>query len=246
MLPGVSRSLRVATTALALFALVIAALVPSAPAGAKEAEITASGITPFDLEIEGQAIHGRAAGPKAGAPVLLLHGAAFDSGTWEQLGTLALLAGGGFRAVAVDLPGFGGSKGAQFDPGHFLEKLLPALSIGRPVIVSPSMSGRFSFPYLLAHPERVAGFVPVAPVGAVEYAARLRKSPVPALVVWGEHDSVFPTSQARPLADAFVDARVLVLPAARHPAYLDQPELFHRELVDFVKRVSRRDSAPVE
>jgi pimeloyl-ACP methyl ester carboxylesterase len=234
------------TLALALQALVSTALVPPAPAGAKEAGMKASGITPFDQELEGQVIHGLAAGEKGGAPVLLLHGAAFDSGTWEQLGTLAVLAGAGFRAVAVDLPGFGGSKRARSDPRHLLEKLLPALHLDRPVIVSPSMSGRFTFPYLLAHPERVAGFVPVAPVGAVEYAARLRACPVPALVVWGERDSVFPTSQARPLADAFVDARVLVLPGARHPAYLDQPELFHRELVGFVQRVSRRHLAPVE
>jgi abhydrolase domain-containing protein 14 len=246
MPPHVHRKLRAVKTALALFAVVLAARVSSAPAGAKEAGITSSRITPFDLEIEGQTIHGLAAGEKTGAPVLLLHGAAFDSGTWKQLGTLAVLAGAGFRAVAVDLPGFGGSRGARADPGHFLEQLLPALGLDRPVIVSPSMSGRFSFPYLLAHPGRVAGFVPVAPVGAVEYAVRLRGSPVPALVVWGERDSVFPTSQARPLADAFVDSRVLVLPGARHPAYLDQPELFHRELVDFAKRVSRRDPAPAE
>jgi pimeloyl-ACP methyl ester carboxylesterase len=33
---------------------------------------------------------------------------------------------------------------------------------------------------------------------------------------------------------------VLVLPGARHPAYLDQPETFHRELVEFVRRVSQR------
>jgi pimeloyl-ACP methyl ester carboxylesterase len=232
------------TTALALVALAPAALAPAASAGAKEAGITAPGITPFDVEIEGQRVHGREAGPKAGPPVLLLHGAAFDSGTWEQLGTLAVLAGAGFRAVAVDLPGFGESKGARSDPEHFLEKLLPALHLEQPVIVSPSMSGSFSFPFLLAHPERVAGFVPVAPVGAALYAERLRKSPVPALVVWGERDSVFPISQARPLADAFVDARVLVLPGARHPAYLDQPDLFHKELVDFAKRVSKRAAAP--
>ncbi|HXK24010.1 MAG TPA: alpha/beta hydrolase [Myxococcota bacterium] len=195
-------------------------------------------ITPFDAKLDGQSIHGRAAGPKSGAAVLLLHGAAFDSGTWEELGTLGVLAGAGFRAVAVDLPGFGGSKAARSDPEHFLEKLVPALGLGRPVIVSPSMSGRFSLPFVLAHPEQVAGFVPVAPVGAVEYAKRLHKNPVPALVVWGERDSTFPIAQARPLADAFADGRVLVLPNARHPAYLDQPEIFHRELVEFVKRVT--------
>ena len=199
-----------------------------------------SAVSSFEVKVEGQSIKGRAAGPKSGVPVLLLHGAAFDSGTWEQLGTLAALAAAGFRAVAVDLPGFGGSKGAKSDPSHFLEALLPALGLERPVIVSPSMSGSFSFPFVLAHPDRVAGFVPVAPVAAVEYAARLRKSPVPALVVWGERDSVFPVAQAQPLADAFADGRVLVLAGARHPAYLDQPERFQRELIEFAKRVSRR------
>lgn len=37
--------------------------------------------------------------------VLFLHGQAFTSKTWEALGTLALLAGEGYHAVAIDLPG---------------------------------------------------------------------------------------------------------------------------------------------
>lgn len=208
------------------------------PAAVRAEERAKEATTPFEVEIDGQTIHGRSAGPESGAPVLLLHGAAFDSGTWEKLGTLAVLSEAGFRAVAVDLPGFGASKQAHADPDHFLEKLLPALHLERPVIVSPSMSGRFSLPFVLAHPQRVAGFVPVAPVGAVAYAARLHGSPVPALVVWGERDTVFPSSQAQPLADAFADATVLLLPGARHPAYLDQPERFHHELVAFARRVT--------
>lgn len=217
--------------------LVLVSVALAAAAGAQGVTVT-----PFDVQVADQTIHGRAAGPEAGAPVLLLHGAAFDSGTWEKLGTLGVLARAGFRAVAVDLPGFGQSKRARLDPDRFLASLLPALGLHRPVIVSPSMSGRFSFPYVLAHPEGVAGFVPVAPVGAAEYAKRLQGSAVPTLVVWGERDTVFPISLAQPLADAFTDAHVLVLPGARHPAYLDQPELFHRELVAFAKRVSERPS----
>lgn len=230
--------------ALSLWMLVWLAVAPAAPAAAEEAAIEPAKVVPFELSIDGQAIHGRAAGPKQGPPVLLLHGAKFDSGTWEKLGTLQILADAGFRAVAVDLPGYGKSKAARFAPGQFLEKLLPALGIERPVIVSPSMSGRVSFPFLVAHPERVGGFVPVAPAGAAQYTPRLRGCEVPALVVWGERDTVFPISQAKPLAAAFADARVLVLPGARHPAYLDQPDLFHRELVAFAKRVSQPAQAP--
>lgn len=37
--------------------------------------------------------------------VVLLHGKAFNSHTWEQLGTLQLLSRRGYRAVALDLPG---------------------------------------------------------------------------------------------------------------------------------------------
>lgn len=43
--------------------------------------------------------------PHCRPDVLLLHGQAFTSKTWEALGTLALLAGEGYRAVAIDLPG---------------------------------------------------------------------------------------------------------------------------------------------
>ena len=37
--------------------------------------------------------------------MVLLHGQAFSSKTWEELGTLALLATNGFQALAMDLPG---------------------------------------------------------------------------------------------------------------------------------------------
>lgn len=39
------------------------------------------------------------------AEVVFLHGKAFNSHIWEQLGTLQLLSKRGYRAVAIDLPG---------------------------------------------------------------------------------------------------------------------------------------------
>lgn len=186
------------------------------------------------MEFQGQPLFRVTAGPADGLPVLLLHGAAFHSGTWQQLGTIDLLAKAGYRVVAVDLPGFGQSPARRTDPSSFAVELLTHLGIDRAVVVSPSMSGGVSFPLLLHHPERVAGFVPVAPVGTGEYAKKLHDCPVPALVVWGELDAIFPPSQAETLAASFEKAEVLILPGAGHPAYLDQPEAFHRALLGFL------------
>jgi abhydrolase domain-containing protein 14 len=186
------------------------------------------------VNFQGQRIHTLTAGPDGGRSVLLLHGAKFHSGTWEQLGTLALLAKAGYRAVALDLPGFGKSPRWRPDRAKFLAELLPLLEIGRPVIVSPSMSGALVFPLILEHPELVAGFVAVAPAGTPRYAPRLKKSPVPTLIFWGEKDRLFPVAQAETLAASFTQAQVVILPGAQHPAYLDQPERFHEALLEFL------------
>lgn len=53
----------------------------------------------------------------------------------------------------------------------FLDHILQQLGLRRPVLVSPSMSGRFALPFLLARGDRLAGFVPIAPVGTKDYAA---------------------------------------------------------------------------
>lgn len=39
--------------------------------------------------------------------MVLLHGQAFTSKTWEELGTMAILAVNGYQALAMDLPGRG-------------------------------------------------------------------------------------------------------------------------------------------
>ena len=103
------------------------------------------------------------------------------------------------------------------------------------MLVSPSMSGRFSLPLLVEEPGLVSGFVAVAPVGIPQYAPHLGDPPVPTLLVWGERDMVVPLEQAALLEARWPGSRRLVLPGARHPAYLDEPDAFHRELIAFVE-----------
>ncbi len=199
----------------------------AAPASAEE-------VRDVSAELEGHPVRGLAAGPESGRPVLLLHGGKFSSATWRNLGTLEKLAAAGYRAVAVDIPGFGRSPRWDFDQDVFLAKLLPVLGLQKPVVVAPSMSGRVAFPLILRHPERVTGFVAIAPVGSQRYAPLLAGSAVPTLVVWGERDKVLPVAQAEKLAAGFEDATVVILPAARHPVYLDQTVRFHGALLEFL------------
>jgi alpha-beta hydrolase superfamily lysophospholipase len=190
-------------------------------------------------EIAGAKVHYLEAGPAEGLPVVLLHGAAFRAETWRQTGTLAALAEAGYRAVAVDLPGFGESPQAAIDYGTWLGQLLDQLDLERPVIVSPSMSGRFSLPLLTASPNRLSGFVAVAPVAIPEYRDRLRDITAPVLAIWGQRDQIVPLANADLLVAEAPQARKVILPDAKHAAYLDDPDGFHEALLQFLGEISR-------
>ena len=101
--------------------------------------------------IAGGRIHYLAAGPADAPAVLFLHGASFSAQTWLELGTLVLLAEQGYRAVAVDLPGYGQSAQVESQPVDFMLDLLGDLNLARPALVSPSMSGQYSLPLVANH-----------------------------------------------------------------------------------------------
>lgn len=178
-------------------------------------------------------------GPQDGRPVLLLHGMRYSSRTWEELGTLKLLAEAGWRAVAVDLPGYGASRDAGEVPaterGEFAFALLGALGLDEPVVIAPSMSGTFALPLAAVHPSALLGFVPIAPVGIDEAPPSLDGSLVATLVVWGGDDEVIPAAEAERLHALLPRSEVALLAGAGHACYLDQPAAFHERLLAFLK-----------
>jgi len=188
----------------------------------------------YDIDWGGKNFRTLRIGKPGWPEVLLLHGARFDCRTWLDLGTLEQLAKAGFRAVAIDLPGYGRSKELAAKPEEFLYAALPKLDLKKPVIVFPSMSGTFAFPFAVAHPEMVAGLVPVAPVGVTDWGAKLTGSPLPALIVWGEADTVIPLSQAETLHQLLPKSEKLILSKASHPCYVDDPATFHAGLLKFL------------
>ncbi|CAN7988226.1 unnamed protein product [Ixodes hexagonus] len=228
----------------------------------------AASVTPTtgEVSVNGLKVFYREVKPEDENPyvsVLLLHGQAFKSETWQTLGTLGVLSRLGYRAVAVDMPGFGNSpQGKIEDPVEFVDGLLSVLHLQNPVIVSPSLSGRLSLPFLVSHSKRLAGFVPVAPVGwdvllkvkcsegkgvgRNEVYTPLQvhlpdtipnlsciEASVPTMVVFGEHDR----STSSAVLHLLPRSTAVEIPHGRHPAYLDNPNLWHQALLNFLARL---------
>ncbi len=193
-----------------------------------------------ELVLSGKKLHYLEAGERGRTTLLLLHGARFSSDTWRTLGTIDKLTDAGYYVVALDLPGFGRSQSVDIDRNVLLVTIMDALAIDKAVVVSPSMSGAFSFPLVIRATDRVLGFVPVAPGGIDANVKALRKVSVPTLIVWGENDQIIPLEESVALTAAIPDSRRVVLRGASHPCYLDSPDEFHRELIAFADSLPAR------
>ena len=171
--------------------------------------------------------------PTAGPVVLFLHGAAFNANTWVETGTHRLLCEAGLPSLSVDLPGFGRSARFDHDPVALMDQLVTY--IGADVIlVSPSMSGGYSLPWLMTNPAGAAGFVPVAPVGIGSWSTPAGFA-VPTMGLWGGDDSIVPVSQGERLIAAIPEARLVVIPDGGHAVYMTNPDEFHTEFLAFVQ-----------
>jgi len=203
-----------------------------APPGSEAPSVT---IVEDWIELEGARLKFLSAGHQGPMTVLLLHGGRFNSKTWLDLGTIHALAKAKLHVVAVDLPGFGASPATGLQRSDILPLLVEAIGCERVLLVSPSMSGTFSLPFVIDHSELVAGYVPIAPAGIDQYRHSLHEIHVPTWIMWGSADTVFPLQQGKNMAAAIPGAQLSIYEGATHPCYLDQPDRFHQELITFAR-----------
>jgi pimeloyl-ACP methyl ester carboxylesterase len=158
----------------------------------------------------------------------LLHGKSFTADTWRGLGTLLQLGKDDWRVTAVDLP-----SADVLPPDDFFLQFMDAAGIAKALVVSPSFSGWYAFPFITTYPERVTGFVGVAPRGIRTHRDRLHRISAPVLAVWGEHDDVIPLARADLLLAEVPNGRKIVMPGGTHAPYMSDPNGFHEHLLSF-------------
>lgn len=192
------------------------------------------------IQIDGHRINTLQAGDFSNTPLLFLHGKAFQAETWQELGTLQAAIDAGFSILALDLPGFGKSPEADIAPEKVIKAVMQAAAIETGIIIGPSMGGKIALEFTLNNPENVAALVLIGAVGVEENKDRLHKLPSKSLLIWGENDQISDPANGVLLNREIPGSELVVFQGAKHPCYLEQPELWHRTLLNFAKTVPNK------
>ena len=186
------------------------------------------------VNLENARIHYLESGPRNSVNVLFLHGASFSAQTWEDIGSLELLAKQGYRAIAVDIPGYGRSQRISVSSFGFLLELLNILNLKMPILVSPSMSGGYSLPFVINHGDKLSGLVAISPVGIERFQKELAGIKLPTLAIWGSNDRIVSIDQADLLVKLMPNSEKVILDNVGHACYMRATEEFHQHLLKFL------------
>ncbi len=187
-----------------------------------------------NITVDACNLHLLKAGKAGKNEIVLLHGLKFQAATWQETGTLQALADGGYRAIAMDMPGFGGSPACDAEQDAVLSGAIEAETGGKPVLLGPSMGGRIVLEFAISHPDQVSALILVGAVGVEENRDRLALITVPTLLIWGSEDQISPLANSEILLTEIKGARRVIIEGAPHPCYLDQPDAFHKAVLEFL------------
>jgi len=198
------------------------------------------------IEIEQGIVYAHVEG--AGPAVLLAHGIHPES-TWQLWEhNVTPLAEAGFQVYALDLLGYGQSSSPRLDhegQAQVLLALMDAEGLQTATFGGVSWGGMIALQAALTAPERVARLVLVDSAGAGHFSEQqLEQITCPALVVWGEDDSVLPLAHAAWFGAALRCSQVAVIqdvtqqegvpPWGGHHPMRFKPAEFNRILIPFL------------
>lgn len=152
----------------------------------------------------------------SGPAILLAHGYHPDS-TWQVWAqNVEALAKAGLTVYALDLIGYGTSRGKRLEhrqQAAALVELMDAEGLPQATLGGVSWGGMIALEIALTAPERTDRLILVDSAGAGQFAEeQLESIACPTLVVWGEDDSVIPLANAAWFGAAIPNCRVETIP----------------------------------
>lgn len=175
-------------------------------------------IDELQLEANGLRFRALAAGPADGVPILLLHG--FPEGAESWLPQLESLAGAGYRALAPDLRGYGGTDCPEGEDAYQIEELVADVrglveAIGPPAHVAGHDWGSLiGWVFVSQHPELVRSWAAlsvghpaaVARARAEDEDQRIRSGYIKLFRIRGKAEEVLAEDGYRRLRDIYAGA----------------------------------------
>ena len=128
-------------------------------------ELTESGTSQF-IQTKKWRLHYNEAG--SGHPVVMLHGSGPGASGWSNFKTTLIGLSPDFRAIAVDMPGWGKSDTAPPEDRDHVEALvqfLDELGIDRAAVIGNSMGGATALRFAVEHPDRISHLIPMGAPG---------------------------------------------------------------------------------
>ncbi|MEK7325633.1 MAG: alpha/beta hydrolase [Chloroflexota bacterium] len=191
-------------------------------------------------------VHARIVG--SGPAVMFIHGRIPPLNNWQAWNTnLEEVAAAGFRAVAVELPGFGdaarpdGPISTESAADCVLD-IFDRLAISRVTLVGYNWGGLIAWRAAMIEPGRITKLALVAAEGAEQLSESLPgEMKVSTLILWVDADFFLPISHAEMFAKAIPNSQLHIFEfgdgqselAARAPQKLGK--VFNERLVQFLK-----------
>ena len=174
-----------------------------------------------------------------GVPVVFLHGLSFTIDVWQRIGITELLIEKHVPFLALDMPyGLKSScqpktRNPEANVSVVAEAVKTVFGSAVPILVGASIGGNIALKYAARFPVR--GLLLIAPANALteDLLQSYGKFRFPVRIIWGSQDNIVSGEEMRTLADKVPNAKLLVYKDAAHPAYLSQPQLFKRDLLEF-------------
>lgn len=172
-----------------------------------------------------------------GPGIVLLHGYLYTSDVWNDIGLLRGLEQENIAFKAIDMP-YGRKTEASprsSDPGQNAA-VLAEIASPDAVIVGASLGGYIALKHCVARP--AGGLILVAPVMSLhrELAACYDAISARVCLIYGEADNVVHREEIKRLA-RLLHVSPRVYEKAQHAAYIDEPERFKKDVIEFYNRL---------